>query len=88
MELYYQIMCLLLDLKAKEMRKIKVLKYDIKHYRSKQLNRKELIVELKYQKCSINLLNRIIRSVNRIVGKVDLDNVYKEANQEEEFEEI
>lgn len=86
MEFYYQIICLLLDLKAKEMRKIKVLKYDIKNARSKQLNRKDLRKELKYQKCSIALLNRVIRSVNKIAGKVDLENVYKEEN-EEDFEE-
>lgn len=87
MELYYQIICLLYDLKAKEMRKIKVLNYDIKHCRSKQLNKKELRIELKYQKCSIALLNRVIKSVNKIAGKVDLDYVYKE-NEEEEFEEV
>ena len=84
MEFYYLVMCMLYSLKSEEMRKIKVLKCELRKGKSKEDIRKEL----KYQKCSISLINKVIHRVNKIARKADLEDDFKAEEEQEEFEEI
>lgn len=84
MEFYYLVMCMLYSLKSEEMRKIKVLKCDLKKSKHKQETRKQI----KYQKCSISLINKIIHRINNIAKKADLEDDFKAEEENEEFEEI
>lgn len=89
MDFYYQVLLYLYGLKSAEMRKIKILKYELKdclfHKKCKGL--KSVLHELSYQRCSINLINKIIRSVKRISGRVELEEFEKQEENEETFEE-
>ena len=84
MEFYYLVMCMLYSTKSDEMRKIKVLKCELK----KSKNKKDIRKELKYQKCSITLINKIIHRINNIAKKADLEDDFKAKEENEEFEEI
>jgi len=84
MEFYYLVMCMLYSLKSDEMRKIKVLKCELK----KSKNKYDLKKELRYQKCSITLINKIIHRINNIAKKADLEDDFKAKEENEEFEEI
>ena len=84
MELYYLILCMLLDLKSKEMRKIKVLRYEVK--KASKPNKKDKILELKYQRCSIHLINIIIRNVKHVAKGLELDD-FKGKEFEDDVEE-
>ena len=72
MEFYYLIICMLLDLKAKEMRKIKIDKYERKQKRNKRGKVVDLTQSIKYRKSSISLLNRVIYNVKKMSKKVEL----------------
>ena len=88
MEFYYVILCYLLDIKSKEMRKIKVLKYEIRELKNKHGKTVDKKKELYYQKCSIKLLNKIIRDIKKIASNMELDNDFSKKTEEDEFEEI
>lgn len=87
MEFYYIILCYLLDRKAKEMRKIKVLNYEIKEIKNNRGKVSEKKKELNYQKCSIKLLNKIIRDIKKIANSMELDNDFSKKAEEDDFEE-
>ena len=84
MEFYYLVMCMLYSLKSDEMRKIKVLKCELK----KSKNKEDIRQQLKYQKCSISLINKIISRINKIAKRSDLEDDFKAEEEFEEFEEI
>ncbi len=87
MEFYYVILCYLLDKKAKEMRKIKVLNYEITEIKNKRGKVFEKKKELSYQKCSIKLINKIIRDIKKIANSMELDNDFSKKAEEDDFEE-
>lgn len=87
MEFYYLIICMLLDLKAKEMRKIKIDKYERKQKRNKRGKVVDLTQSIKYRKSSISLLNRVIYNVKKMSKKVELEDFNAYEKEEDCFEE-
>ena len=82
MEFYYLVLCMLLELKSDEMRRNKVLKYQLERLRKRKANLNNINVEIRYQKCSIKLLNKIIRRVKKLAKGADLDDFKKEEDED------
>lgn len=87
MEFYFLVMCMLLDLKSKQMRKSKILKCEIRKIKSKRGKVVEQYKELKYHKGSIRLLNTVIRNVKRLSKRTELEDFEIQEKNEETFEE-
>ena len=79
-------MCMLFDLKFEVTKKNKVLKYDLKQLKAKKKNIIGKKEEIKFQKCSVALLNKVISRVKKIAKSCELDVIQKK-EREEDFEE-
>ena len=86
MEFYYLVMCMLFDLKFEVTKKNKVLKYELIKLKNSNKNCDKKREEIKFQKCSVGLLNKVIKRVKKIAKGCDLDVIQKKENVDD-FEE-
>lgn len=86
MQFYFEVMCMLERMRAEEIRKNKVLRYELKEIVFKK-KCKGLIGkchDIFYQRGTVRVLNKVIRKVKKIAGMMDLSDDFKEKEEVED----
>lgn len=90
MQFYYEIICMLSDMRAEEIRKNKILRYELNEIIWKK-RCKGLISkchDISYQRGTVRVLNKVIRRVKKIASLLELKDDFEEEKEvQEDFQE-